>query len=62
MQGMTQDGNIYAFRIMPQESAAANPAFDVTPARLVTGIITELGVFDPAQIIAMSTNDTLPVS
>jgi methylthioribose-1-phosphate isomerase len=25
----------------------ANPAFDVTPARLVTGIITEHGVFTP---------------
>ncbi len=28
-------------RLIPQESDAANPAFDVTPARLVTGIITE---------------------
>ena len=27
-----------------REPAAANPAFDVTPARLVTGIITERGV------------------
>ena len=28
----------------PEGSAAANPAFDVTPARLVTGLITERGV------------------
>ena len=29
---------------MPEGSAAANPAFDVTPARLVTALITERGV------------------
>jgi methylthioribose-1-phosphate isomerase len=29
---------------LPEPSAAANPGFDVTPARLVTGIITERGV------------------
>jgi methylthioribose-1-phosphate isomerase len=32
---------------MPEGSAAANPGFDVTPARLVTGIITERGVCPP---------------
>ncbi len=30
----------------PQGSPAANAAFDVTPARLVTGLITERGVAD----------------
>jgi methylthioribose-1-phosphate isomerase len=30
--------------LTPEGSAAANPAFDVTPARLVTGLITERGV------------------
>ena len=30
--------------LTPQESAVANPGFDVTPARLVTGLITERGV------------------
>jgi methylthioribose-1-phosphate isomerase len=30
--------------IVPQGSAAANPAFDVTPARLVSGFITERGI------------------
>ena len=30
--------------MLPEGSAAANPAFDVTPARLVTGLITERGV------------------
>ena len=31
-------------RITPEGSPAANPAFDVTPARLVTGLITERGI------------------
>ena len=31
-------------RVIPDGSAAANYAFDVTPARLVTGIITERGI------------------
>ena len=31
-------------RVTPAGSAAHNPGFDVTPARLVTGIITERGV------------------
>ncbi len=31
----------------PQEAAAFNPAFDVTPAELITGIITEYGVIKP---------------
>ncbi len=31
-------------KILPEGSAAANPAFDVTPARLVTALITERGV------------------
>ncbi|MCI5159269.1 MAG: S-methyl-5-thioribose-1-phosphate isomerase, partial [Candidatus Electrothrix sp. AUS1_2] len=31
-------------RIAPEQTEAANPAFDVTPARLVTGLITERGV------------------
>jgi len=34
-------------RIAPDETPVANPAFDVTPARLVTGIITERGVAAP---------------
>ena len=31
----------------PVEAKAFNPAFDVTPAELITAIITEEGVFDP---------------
>ncbi|MBN1897126.1 MAG: S-methyl-5-thioribose-1-phosphate isomerase [Candidatus Aenigmarchaeota archaeon] len=37
-------------RIAPKETHARNPAFDVTPARYITGIITEKGIFKPSQI------------
>ena len=50
MQGMTADGTLTQVRVMPEASPAANPAFDVTPARLVTAIITERGVVTPAQL------------
>ncbi len=36
---------IYGRRIAPEGVEALNPAFDVTPSKLVTAIITELGVF-----------------
>ncbi len=41
--GRTADGTIATVRVAPLASAAANPAFDVTPARLVTGLITDRG-------------------
>jgi methylthioribose-1-phosphate isomerase len=31
----------------------ANPAFDVTPARLVTGVVTERGIARPAELAAL---------
>lgn len=34
--------------IAPKESPARNPAFDVTPAKYITGIITEKGILKPA--------------
>lgn len=36
--------------VAPKESPARNPAFDVTPAKYITGIITELGIFKPAEL------------
>ncbi|HTC04629.1 MAG TPA: S-methyl-5-thioribose-1-phosphate isomerase [Xanthobacteraceae bacterium] len=44
MTGRTPDGRIETVRIVPDGSAVANYGFDVTPARLVTGLITERGV------------------
>ena len=42
--GLAEDGSLATVRLTPEGSAALNYGFDVTPARLVTGIITERGV------------------
>jgi methylthioribose-1-phosphate isomerase len=42
--GRSSSGRIETVRLVPEESAALNLAFDVTPARLVTGLITERGI------------------
>ena len=47
MTGRTADGRIETVRIVPDGSPVANYGFDVTPARLVTGLITERGVLKP---------------
>jgi methylthioribose-1-phosphate isomerase len=44
MTGRTAQGRIETVRIIPDGSPVANYGFDVTPARLVTGLITERGV------------------
>jgi methylthioribose-1-phosphate isomerase len=44
MTGRTADGRIETVRVVADGSPVANYAFDVTPARLVTGLITERGV------------------
>jgi len=44
MTGRTADGRIETVRIVPDGSPVANYGFDVTPARLVTALITERGV------------------
>ena len=42
--GLCEDGQVRNVQVTPQGSHAANYGFDVTPARLVTGLITERGV------------------
>ncbi len=42
--GRTAAGRVETVRIVPEGAKVANYAFDVTPARLVTGLITERGV------------------
>ena len=42
--GVTAEGTITSVRVTPEASPVRNDAFDVTPARLVTGLITERGV------------------
>lgn len=44
LAGRLPDGSVAELAIAPEGTRAANPAFDVTPARLVTGLITERGV------------------
>ena len=44
LTGRDAGGNAVTVQLTPDGSAAANPAFDVTPARLVTGLITDRGV------------------
>jgi len=55
IQGLTASGEVQQVLLTPAKSPAANYAFDVTPARLVTGIITERGVVaaNEAAIAAM---------
>lgn len=43
VSGRAPDGQIAQVRICPKETPALNPAFDVTPAHLISGIITERG-------------------
>jgi methylthioribose-1-phosphate isomerase len=52
MQGLAANGDMQNVRLIPAGSNTANPAFDVTPARLVTGIITERGVYSPADLVS----------
>jgi methylthioribose-1-phosphate isomerase len=44
VRGQTADGRITRVRISPASSPGGNFAFDVTPARLVTGLICERGL------------------
>jgi methylthioribose-1-phosphate isomerase len=43
LTGRTVDGRLETVRITPEGSPVGNPAFDVTPARLVTALVTERG-------------------
>ncbi|HSF96059.1 MAG TPA: S-methyl-5-thioribose-1-phosphate isomerase [Thermohalobaculum sp.] len=47
--GIAPDGAILRTRVVSPGSPAANPAFDVTPARLVTGLVTERGVAEASE-------------
>ena len=49
LAGLADDGSITTITISPKGSPAANYAFDVTPAGLVTGLITERGVAEASE-------------
>jgi len=49
LSGRLADGSVATIQLTPGGSAAANPAFDVTPARLVTGLVTERGIAEASE-------------
>ncbi|MBJ20543.1 MAG: S-methyl-5-thioribose-1-phosphate isomerase, partial [Deltaproteobacteria bacterium] len=49
MTGRTSAGAIETVELFSAESPVANPAFDVTPARLVTALITERGISEASE-------------
>jgi methylthioribose-1-phosphate isomerase len=53
MTGRTPTGTLVTVDIAAPGSAAANPGFDVTPARLVTGFITERGTCMPGNLASL---------
>ena len=44
ISGQNSDGSIVEVRLAPHGAQARNPGFDVTPARLLTGFLTERGI------------------
>ena len=48
--GITNEGKREYVRVANPQSHGLNPAFDVTPAELITGIITPVGIFKPAEL------------
>lgn len=59
ISGRDQDGVIREIQLV-NNSPAANYAFDVTPARLITALITEHGVYRPEQLMALRSQLELP--
>ncbi len=49
IEGVDENNNIKKIRIYPQKSRSLNLAFDVTPAKLVTGLITEKGICEASE-------------
>lgn len=58
IRGEGESGEIVAVRIAPAGTTAPNPAFDVTPARLITGIITECGICPPGRLRTLCETST----
>ena len=50
ISGKTAGAKLERIRISPAQSRAGNPAFDVTPAKYITGIITEKGIMKPHEL------------
>ncbi|MFZ0530495.1 MAG: S-methyl-5-thioribose-1-phosphate isomerase, partial [Propionicimonas sp.] len=55
VRGLDADGEVVEVRLAPAGTRVANPAFDITPASLITGFITERGLIAPTALA-----DTFP--
>jgi len=53
IQGRAPDGSVTTVQLTPDGSPAANPAFDVTPAKYVTGLLTERGICAPGELASL---------
>lgn len=51
VSGLDAAGVSTQIRLSPPDTRAVNPAFDLTPARLIAGIVTELGVIAPGDLL-----------
>ena len=49
IEGVDENNEIKKIRIYPQKSNSLNLAFDITPAKLVTGLITEKGICEASE-------------
>ncbi len=49
VMGLSPDGSLGLVQVSPKGAESANPAFDVTPGRLVSGLITERGVCEASR-------------
>lgn len=50
VRGIDVDGQVKSVAVLPKERRVANPGFDVTPARLVTSVITPCGTYSPSAL------------
>jgi len=60
MNGVDRDGEVRSVRIVAEGSKGGNPAFDVTPARFVTKLITERGVCEASEVGLRSLYPEMP--
>jgi len=56
MHGLDAAGQVAEVHIAPSDTRVANPAFDITPARLIAGFITERGLVAPSALVGTFTD------
>ena len=49
IEGLDENGNVKKIQIYPKKSKSMNLAFDITPAKYITGLITEKGICDASK-------------